>query len=125
MRLAAMVTRMPGGARGRSIVVLSLLAGLLGGCTPFTACTDDLRQRLDPTSATLDVGETVQARAEFLGCGGSKRLTDEITWSSADPAIASVEATTGRITGRSPGTTTVTPSGARYGAIGHVPVTVR
>lgn len=109
----------------RRFVGILVLCGILGACTPFTACTDDLRQRIDPTSMTLDVGQEASASAEFLGCGGSKRLADEITWSSADPAVASVDAATGRITGRSSGVTNVTPRGARYGVLHHVSVTVR
>ena len=104
---------------------LLLLCGALSGCTPIMGCTDDLQQRLAPTSTTITVGQEVRATAEFLGCRGSKRFSDEITWSSADPAVASVDTATGRITGRSPGTTSVTPRGAKYGVLQHVTVTVR
>jgi uncharacterized protein YjdB len=80
---------------------------------------------VNPTSATLDVGDDLRATAEFRGCGGTRRLTDEITWSSQDPAIASVGASTGVITARAPGVTTITPSGAKYGELHRVTITVR
>lgn len=102
-----------------------LLCGVLAGCTLPTGCPDDLRQRLDPQSATLAVGQEVRPTVVFLGCAGRTPLDDEVTWSSADPAVASVEPATGRITGRSPGTTVVTPRGARNGVVQHVTVTVQ
>jgi uncharacterized protein YjdB len=58
--------------------------------------------------ATVKVGQTVQltATALFQG-GGTQDVTSQVTWSSSDPNIASVDST-GKVTFKAPGTVTIT-----------------
>jgi len=94
-------------------------------CAAFEACPSDLRYRLNPTAQTIGVGETFKATAEFLGCAGTKHLDDSITWEAADSNIARVDPMTGQVTGRSPGLTQVRATGARYGLMPPIAVTVQ
>ena len=65
------------------------------------------------------------ASIELSSCGGGKKLSDSFSWSAQDTAIARVDALTGRVTGRSPGSTVVEARGTRYGQVGFIPVIVR
>ena len=106
------------------LLTLALLSA--SSCSSLTlTCPRDLGFRVDPTSTTLGVGEGTTATAEFLGCHGKSVLDDQITWSSADSSIARVDAATGRITGRAPGSTTVQAHGEKYGTMPPITVTVR
>jgi hypothetical protein len=97
-------------------------------CNVIGPCGDDLSMRVNSPSAALTVGETRLATAEFRGCSGSRRLSDSITWSATDPAVATVTAVdknTALITARAPGATTIVPRGTRYGTLLEISVTVR
>ncbi len=95
-------------------------------CSIVAPCgTDDLSMRISPTTATLAVGQRTTAAAEFRGCRGERRLSDVITWSAADSTVATVHPTSGVITGRAAGVTTVVPRGARYGTLSTIAVVVR
>lgn len=98
----------------RTLAVLAACS-LASGCSAFVACTDDLSYRVSPTSSTLAIGQTFTATAEFRGCRGSKHLDDTISWETADSTIAIVNASSGQVTGRSPGTTQVQARRATYG----------
>jgi uncharacterized protein YjdB len=76
--------------------------------------------------ATLSVGASVTAEARAYGCGGSKRLEESMRWHSEDPSVATVDETTGEITGMNPGGTTVVGEDLGPYRIGPVaiPVTV-
>lgn len=76
--------------------------------------TDDgkVPGKVDPTSITLGasnatvvVGETINAPSVTAVPAGANST---VTWSSANPAIASVNPSTGVVTGVAPGTTTIT-----------------
>jgi hypothetical protein len=104
-------------------LLLSLAAG---GCSDFVVgCPDDLQFRTTPTTRTIRVGEAFTASAEARGCGGTKRLDDVWTWRAADSVVVRVDSLAGRITGRAPGMTFVTPTGRRYGSGVPVAVTVQ
>lgn len=108
-------------------VVLPLVLAL-AGCTEFytSNCTDDLSYRVSPTTRILAVNESFTPSAEFRGCRGSKHLDDVITWSTDNPGVVSVNATTGQVTGLSIGLARVTATGAKYGvAVPPVEVTVQ
>jgi hypothetical protein len=106
------------------IGVLALFSAM--GCSIVAPnCPDDLKLRVDPSAATIGVGESITATGEFRGCAGRDRLDDVLLWSSADSSIARVDAMTGRITGRAAGTTVVQARGARYGSLPPIAITVR
>ena len=109
---------------------LTLVAAiaLLAGCEDFGiggTCTRELGVRLAPADTTIQVGQSFRASVQLSSCGGNEPVRDVITWRSADTTIATVDARTGTVAGRVPGTTTIIPDGERYGTVGHVQVTVR
>jgi hypothetical protein len=107
------------------IISVLALSSAIGCSIVAPNCPDDLLLRVDPTEATISVGESITATGEFRGCGGRQHLDDDILWSSADSSIARVDAATGRITGRTPGATVVQARGARYGSLPPIAITVR
>lgn len=88
------------------------------------ACTDELGARYEPETLSLKVGEAEQLSVTLLSCGGTEVLEDDITWLSDNPDIASVVPDSGVVTALSEGETFVRASGAFYGEVGGVPVTV-
>ena len=109
--------------------VVLLLAAVLGtGCDVLgpSVCPADLRWSVSPREADLTVGESVIARAEALGCGGTERLEEEMRWTSTDPTVATVNEVTGRITARGAGNARVIGEDLGPYRIGpvEVPVTV-
>lgn len=110
----------------RMLVALGTIGAALPGCDdPITACTRELRIALAPRDTTIAVGESFLATVALSSCGGREHVTDTFTWTTRDPAVAEVDPTTGRVTGRAPGTTAVEVSGAHYGRLGALGVTVR
>jgi uncharacterized protein YjdB len=87
--------------------VLALGLAGCGGILP-TACTDELGIEVEPEQRTIRVGETVQARAFGVTCGGRKRSPYTVAWRTANAGIVSVDPQSGVITGLAPGTATVT-----------------
>jgi hypothetical protein len=69
------------------------LAGLIavGSCGLFPCGADDLDIRFVPSDVTVVVGQTQTARVELGSCHFGRTLSDRITWTSDDPAIASVD----------------------------------
>lgn len=103
----------------------AVLTGL-GACQlPFGACTDELRIEFSPRERSLGIGESFTPVFRLSSCGGQKKLSTSITWQSADPAIASVDPQSGRITGVAPGQTSVTGTTDRYHVSQAVQVTVQ
>lgn len=102
------------------------VAGSAAGCGLVpTGCDADLRTRVSPTEKTLAVGERFTATLQFLGCGGTRSLSDVITWSATDTAVVRVDAASGLVTGRRAGQTHVIGSGRTYGPGASIPDTVR
>lgn len=80
----------------------------LGGCGIIpTACTEELGFAVEPDQRTLRVGETLQARAFEVTCGGRKRSRMEAVWRTQDTGVVSVNAETGLITALAPGSAVV------------------
>ena len=115
--------------RAITISCIALVAGALGACDGSflgTACTDELRTDLQPRGEQqIAVGTGFTATIALSTCGGRERLHDTFTWSARDTLVVRVDAATGRVTGRAPGSTAVEVRGARYGAVGTIPVAVR
>lgn len=74
-----------------------------------------------PASVTIDVGKAAQLSVETRGEDGAV-LDRPVTWSSADPSIATVDQN-GRVKGVSGGTATI--SAESEGVVGSATVTVR
>lgn len=82
-----------------------LIAPSVSGC----GCEAIGFKRLDPSAITLSVGTTAPApQAVITGCLEPRRTVVEVErWTSENPAVASVDAESGVITGMSPGETTI------------------
>ncbi len=77
---------------------------------------------VEPSSATLDVGGTVDLQA-IVRAGDGTVLTDRpVNWSSSNTLVASVSST-GRVTALSPGSATITATSE--GVSGSATITVR
>lgn len=110
----------------RTLGILGVVGTTLTGCDDaVTVCTRELRIALAPRDTAIAVGESFTPAAALSSCGGRERLAETFTWVARDPAVAGVDPTTGRVTGRAPGATAVEVSGARYGRLSAVGVTVR
>ncbi len=109
------------------IIRLAPVAALLmlAGCESLTpTCPDDLRVVRSPVDTTIRVGQTFTPFFQFRGCGGRKALDDVLTFTSSDEAVLGVESQTGRATAVAPGTATIEVSGATYGGVWPIAVTV-
>lgn len=113
-----------------SVAVLIALVGLLMGCGGGGAGLPDFERLIlsyyyvtasgvQPFAAA--VGDQVQMLAFGETAGGERQtLTDRVTWSSSDPAAATISAT-GLLAAVSPGTTDITIT---YGDLEPVSLTV-
>jgi hypothetical protein len=88
-------------------------------------CDADLRVSYVPTERALTVGESFTPTVRFLGCGGTEPLRDKVTWAAADTSVVRVDAANGRTTALRAGETLVMATGAKYGQLGGVRVSVR
>jgi hypothetical protein len=112
------------GVRCGLLAAVLMLSACDGGLTGSN-CTDELRVAIQPSGAQqVAVGAAFTATIALSTCGGSKTVSDTFTWSARDTLVVRVEPATGRVTGRSPGATSVDVRGTRYGALGTVPVAV-
>lgn len=112
-----------------SVSCIALVVVAFGACDGSvlgTTCTDELRTDLQPRGEQqITVGTGFTATIALSTCGGRERLSDTFTWAARDTLVVRVDPATGRVTGRAPGSTSVDVRGARYGAVGTIPVTVR
>jgi hypothetical protein len=112
-------------------LVAALAACSLARCGVLpTACTQELRVEVVPAEKTIRVGESFQATAEGVSCGGRQRFAYDrpLAWRTADASIVQVDSETGTITGLAPGTATVTahePTVSADWSYGSVQVAVR
>ena len=65
-----------------------------------------------PAEATVAVGGSYTARATFYSCGQFKPGNYPVRWQSNNPAIASIDSTSGVVTGRAIGDAYVTATTA-------------
>src|SRR5262245_31591241 len=98
----------------------AVLAALVGACAdprgPGVASI-----WVTPADAALVVGDTVSLRAMAVSTDGDTLRDLQVTWSSADTAVA-VVSPAGVVTGRGQGTVTITA--ASEGVTGHADLTV-
>lgn len=108
------------------IAVALAVSALLGGCGGLgpEVCTDELGWRVHPAEANLMIGESITAEAEAFTCGGKESLEVDVRWSSENPAVASVNEKTGRITAKGAGTTKISDEDLGPYGIGPVEIPV-
>ena len=107
----------------RYVWLVSLLS--VGSCGLIPCGADDLDVRFVPNDVTLAVGQTQTVRVELGSCHFHNKLDDQITWTSEDTAVATVDSLSGTITARGAGGTNVLAQAATYHNVGGVHVTVR
>lgn len=91
------------------ITQLALVAAvaLLAGCELMTeVCTLELGRVVDPTEATIEVGETFQVEAHGTSCGGKETIPLDVHWESSDSSVVRVTPG-GNVTGLAPGSALV------------------
>jgi hypothetical protein len=94
-------------------------------CSQLETCPAHLGIELTPTDTTIAPGDQFQAHLTLLGCGGTKTVTDSLTWTSSDVGVAVVGTRTGVVIGAQPGTALIMVVGRTYGSLGAFHVTVR
>jgi hypothetical protein len=94
---------------------------------PTGDCTLELGIDLRPQGEQrLAVGASFTGTVALSSCGGRQRVRDTFVWSGRDTLVVQVDAGTGRVTGRSPGSTLVEVRGTRYSfTLGTISVVVR
>ncbi len=80
---------------------------------------------ISPGDTTISVGQQFAAMVHLFGCHGTLPLTDTFTWHSQDTTVATVDSTSGIVTGVGHGHTLVFPNGKHYSIELPVSVTVR
>jgi hypothetical protein len=107
----------------KSGIILALL--LIGGACKGTDGTEPLvttSVQVTSTSTTIAVNETAQASAIVKDQNGNALKGKSIAWSSLNPSVATVNATTGQIKGVAPGNATI--QGSVDGVTGTATITV-
>jgi hypothetical protein len=88
-------------------------------------CTLELGGDFNPSDPTIRVGESFVATVLLWTCGRRVTLADTFTWHiHTNPQVVEVDSTTGRITGRAPGTAWVYPVGRVYRSLTVLRITV-
>jgi hypothetical protein len=107
-----------------ALVAVSVIA--LGSCGILDGdCKLDLRFQPSPVEKTIHVGDTFTVSGQAFGCGGSKRLTVQLRWSSSDTAVATVDSISGLVRGVKEGTAYIRAKDIlSYGQLGGSGVTV-
>ncbi|AHG90460.1 Ig domain protein group 2 domain protein [Gemmatirosa kalamazoonensis] len=134
------LTVTPAGASGATVVCNTAGAGVInvtvtsnGQTFPATipvtinaAQSNVLAVQISQGSATVSVGGTTTLAATVsLAPGAPANTSTAVTWTSGDPTIATVNSTTGVVTGVKAGTTTITASSvANPNLKATIPVTV-
>lgn len=104
---------------------MCLVSGVvaLAGCD--VGCDTDLRAIVTPQQQVMHLADWFTPTIRLLGCGGTKELSDEFTWTGSDSSVLRVDPVTGRTLGISLGSAMVTVTGKRYGTVAMIPVTVQ
>jgi len=129
IKLHCWLTRLGTLVDRRSLIgfaILPLFA--VGACEIFSprACTLELAVSIQPGSAlNLQVGQRITPNVALSSCGGREELDDTFTWVSSAPTVAPVNATSGEIVALEPGTAQIDVTGAKYGRVAAISVTVQ
>jgi hypothetical protein len=82
-------------------------AFVLAGCELPTDCKGGGPLEVSPADTTVRRGAEFTASMQAFTCGGSRRLEIRAEWSSTDPAVLSVDRTSGRVRALAPGSARV------------------
>ena len=111
----------------RAPLLVLLFLGLPAGCLDIAGdeCPADLRWTVAPRDTVISIGQQFTIDFDLFGCAGTQQLTDSLTFTSANPAVASVGAASGVVMGMSAGATTIRARANRYAVFTDIPVQVR
>ena len=108
----------------RSVLLCAAVTAVVGCSRTTTAATNPQCMGVRslvvaPASTTLVMGDTVRLSAKYAGpvCNGATP-TAPWSWRSIDPEVATVDSTTGLVTARTTGSTSITASDAGGDAVG-------
>ena len=107
------------------VAVATLLLFLPVGCADYTQCSSQLNQKFLPSDTAIGIGEQFTAQVLVTTCDGRQILSSLPTWHSQDPSVASVDSTTGRVTGHTVGETLISATGTFHTIKGNIHVEVR
>ena len=112
-------------AAGVSLAAAAV-AGLAACSSGPTACPDVVSVVLMPRDTSVQVGQQFQAKLAFGG-GCSRTGLSRATWSSSNPSVLAVDATTGLVTALAAGNAKVsaTKRDAELGSVGFGSIAVR
>lgn len=111
--------------RIRNSVIAVVLLMAAAGCESLSVCTDELTLRVNPTHITISVGESFTPSVAAETCGRSRSVRTDIRWSTANAAVAAIDAQSGRTTGRRPGLTAIEGDDQSRFGVAPLIVTVR
>lgn len=110
--------------RSTSFVLITFVLATTACSEISVACPSDLRIQRAPADTTIRIGDSFVPKVELRGCAGRKVLQDTVTFASSDVAVVSVVSSTGRTMAQAVGAATVEITGARYGTLPGIRVTV-
>jgi len=95
------------------------------GCSRLTRmCTAELGVRVSPRDTTVALGSSLRPVVQLTSCGGAQHLTDNIAYLSSDPAVVRVDSASGTLTALRVGSATISVTGATYGSLGVMRLTI-
>lgn len=86
------------------------MLALLSACSiqgSDSTCPADITYTLQPKAVAVAVGETATPTFKVFTCAGTVEKVVEPVWASLDSKVATVNNSTGTITGRTPGNTRI------------------
>ena len=101
------------------LLLLLVSIGYICGCGssvgPIARGSFPVSLTVSPKTASKTQGETQQYAATLaFSTGETQDLTTSVTWSSSDPAVASIDPATGLATGVTPGSVVITATGTDF-----------
>ena len=109
------------GKHSRHLIAPTVLCVGLAACGDSSTGPTPATMTVTPSSAQVALGQTAALSAQLRDTDGNL-LSAIISWSSSNPAVASVGATTGVVTGSLPGSATV--SASAEGMVGSASISV-
>jgi Big-like domain-containing protein len=107
----------------------SVLAGAAAlastACLHPTGCDADLALFFSPKDTTIGIGQSFRPSVRLATCRDTKVVMDTLRYSVEDTTIVRVDSLSGTMTGRAVGHTTASVTGAIYGLVARIAITVQ
>ena len=112
------------GGRTRAILIASAALASTA-CLHPTGCDADLALFFSPKDTTIGIGQSFRPSVRLATCRDTKVVTDTLRYSVEDTTIVRVDSLSGTMTGRAVGHTTDSVTGAIYGLVARIAITVQ